>query len=230
MREPKPSTRHAWIRTSVLLVVLAGISLVGWTVDPPSTATALREFSEWIAPHRRAWYALPVVAAAFVVLGLAMVPVLLLVTATGVAFGPLLGPVYAMAGCLASASTGFAIGRWTGLGRIERIGGRRAMRVMDSLERNGTLAVFLLRKVPAPFLIANMVAGASRVRYRDFVVGTLLGMTAVVVALAGFGYQLMNLLQRPSLMTVLAAMLFIGIPLTVAWFVNRMLKPPRQTT
>ena len=51
---------------------------------------------------------------AFVVLGLALVPVILLIAATGIAFGPLLGPVYAMAGCLASASTGFAIGRWHG--------------------------------------------------------------------------------------------------------------------
>ena len=230
MREPKSSTRHAWIRISGLLIVLVTVSLVGWTADSAGAATALREFSHWIAPHRRAWYALPVVAVAFVVLGMAMVPVLLLITATGIAFGPLLGPVYAMAGCLASASIGFAIGRWTGLGRIERIGGRRATRVMHSLERNGTLAVFLLRKVPAPFLIANIVAGASRVRYRDFVVGTLLGMTAVVVALAGFGYQLTNLLRHPSPMAVLGAMVFIGIPLTLAWFVNRMLKQPRQTT
>ena len=107
-----------------------------------------------------------------------MVPVLLLITATGVIFGPWLGPLYAMAGCLASASMGFAIGRWTGLGRIERVGGTRVTRIVSSLERNGTLAVFLLRKIPAPFLLANIVAGASRVRYRDFIVGTVLGMTA----------------------------------------------------
>lgn len=230
MREPNASTRHAWIRLSVLLLVLAGLAVLGWTSDATSAAVHLRDFSNWVAPHRRAWYALPVVALAFVVLGIAMVPVLLLITATGIAFGPLLGPVYAMAGCLASASIGFAIGRWTGIGRIERFGGDRATRVMQSIERNGTLAVFLLRKVPAPFLIANVLAGASRVRYRDFVVGTLLGMTAVVVGLAGFGYQLANLLQRPSPMALLGATAFIGIPLTLAWFVNRMLRQSRQTT
>jgi uncharacterized membrane protein YdjX (TVP38/TMEM64 family) len=230
MRGPKASSRHAWIRFSVLLIALAAISIVGWTTDPASAAAALQEFSDWIAPHRLAWYALPVVAVAFVVLGLAMVPVLLLVTVTGIAFGPVLGPLYAMAGCLASASIGFAIGRWTGLGRVERIGGHRATRVMHTLERNGTLAVFLMRKVPAPFLIANIVAGASRVRYRDFFVGTLLGMTAVVVALAGFGYQLTAILRHPSPMTMLAAAVFVGIPLTLAWVINRMLKQPRHTT
>ena len=102
--------------------------------------------------------------------------------------------------------------------------------MVRSIERNGTLAVFLLRKIPVPFLIANVVAGASRVRYRDFVVGTLLGMTAVVVGLAGFGYQLANLLQRPSPMAFLGAMAFVSIPLTLAWFVNRMLRPSGQVT
>ena len=228
MAESGGAARWAWMRFAGLLVVLGGVSLVGWTADPTSAATALGEFSDWLAPHRRAWYALPVVTLVFVVLGLAMVPVLLLITATGVVFGPLLGPVYAMAGCLASASIGFVIGRWTGLGRIERVGGRRVTRVLQSLERNGTLAVFLLRKVPAPFLVANVVAGASQVRFRDFIVGTVLGMTAGVVALAGFGYQLKNVLQRPSATTVLGAVVFVGIPLTLAWFINRMFRQPRQ--
>ena len=210
---------------AVLLVIAAVIAVCTWLTAPIPIATALHDLSAWIAPHRRAWYAPPFVALAFVVLGLAMVPVLLLITVTGVVFGPLLGPVYAMVGCLASASIGFAIGRWTGLGRIERVGGTRLTRAVQSLERNGTLAVFLLRKIPAPFLLANIVAGASRVRYRDFVVGTVLGMTAAVVALAGLGYQLTNFLQRPSPATALGATLFVGIPLTLAWVVNRLLRP-----
>ena len=67
---------------------------------------------------------------------------------------------------------------------------------MRALKRNGTLAVFLVRKIPAPFTLANIVVGASTVRFRDFIVGTLLGMSAFVVALAGFGYQLTTRLAR----------------------------------
>src|SRR5688572_12794150 len=104
---------------------------------------------------------------AFVVLGLALVPVILLIAATGIAFGPLLGPVYAMAGCLASASTGFAIGRWVGLRRVQSVGGGRVTRIPRTLKQNGTLTVFLIRKVPAPFTLVNIVVGASTVRYRD---------------------------------------------------------------
>ena len=229
MRDPKGANRQARLRLAAILVVLSTLALVGWLGAPAISTLTLHDFTEWFAPHRRAWYALPLVVLAFSLLGLAMVPVLLLITATGVAFGPFFGPLYAMAGCLASASIGFAIGRWTGLGRIERVGGTRVTRIVQSLERNGTLAVFLLRKIPAPFLIANIVAGASRVSYRDFVVGTVLGMTVAVVALAGFGYQLTNILRSPSPKTVMGAITFIAIPLTLAWLINRVLRQPGQT-
>ena len=184
-------------------------------------------FSAWFSPHRYAWYALPGVVAAFVVLGLAFVPVVLLIAATGVAFGPWLGPVYAMAGSVASASVGFAIGRSLGIGRVEHIAGPRAVRIAHALERNGTLAVFLFRKIPLPFLLANLVAGASPVRYRDFLVGTVLGMAAVVVALAGFGSQILNLFDDPSLLSVLTAALVLAVPLSLAWLINRTVKRAR---
>jgi uncharacterized membrane protein YdjX (TVP38/TMEM64 family) len=132
-----------------------------------------------------------------------------------------------MAGCLASASVGFALGRWMGRRRVEQLGGERIARVTRTLKRNGTLAVFFVRKVPAPFTLANIVVGASSVSYRDFIIGTLLGMGAFVVALAGFGYQLTQALRSPSPATWIGAGLFVGVPLTLAWLINRTLKRTR---
>jgi uncharacterized membrane protein YdjX (TVP38/TMEM64 family) len=129
-----------------------------------------------------------------------------------------------MAGCLASGSVAFAIGRWLGLRRVERLGGARVTRITRTLKRNGTLAVFLLRKVPMPYTLANVVIGASTVSYRDFVLGTLLGMAGLVIGLAGFGYQLTNVLRRPSPATVVTALLIVSIPLTLAWAINRSLR------
>ena len=186
----------------------------------------LQDISTWLEPYRHAWYALPVVMLAFI--ALAIVPVVLLIAATGVVFGPILGPIYAMAGCLASASVGFAIGRKMGRRRVEQIGGERIARLSRTIQRNGTLAVFLVRKVPAPFTLSNIVVGASSVGYRDFLIGTLLGMGAFVVALAGFGYQLPALLRDPSPTTLIEAALFIAVPLTLAWFINRALRPCRS--
>ncbi len=211
----------AWLRASAVLAT-TGLLVAAWKWLP---ALEPRDLSAWLAPHRHAWYALPMVMLLFV--ALAMVPVVLLIAATGLAFGPVLGPLYAMAGCLASASAGFAIGRWMGQRRVTQLGGERVARIGRKLKRNGTLAVFLVRKVPAPFTLANIVIGASSVAYRDFIIGTLLGMGAFVVALAGFGYQLTRVLQNPSPETWIGAGLFVAVPLTLAWLVNRTLKRTR---
>ena len=180
------------------------------------------DITTWIAAHRYAWYAPPLVVAAFVVFSL--LPVMLLVSLTGAAFGPVLGPLYAMAGCLASASTAFAIGRWIGPGRVHGWGGERVARAMRALRRNGTLTVFLIRKIPAPFVIVNVLLGASAVRYREFVIGTTLGMTAMVIALAGFGYHLAALWRNPSAEGFVRALMFLALPLSLAWLINRRLR------
>jgi phospholipase D1/2 len=180
------------------------------------------DVAAWLAAHRYAWYAPPLVALAFVVFSL--VPVMLLVSLTGIAFGPLLGPLYAMAGCLASASTSFAIGRWIGPRNVQGWGGERVARVTRALRRNGTLAVFLIRKIPVPFMLVNVLLGASAVGFREFFVGTLLGMAAMVIALAGFGYHLAETWRDPSVERIIRALLFLAIPLSLAWLINRRLR------
>ena len=218
---------RAWVRPVAVVLAFVAVPLAAATIAAvlrPDVSFEVSRLADWAAPHRYAWYAMPVVVIVFVALGLALVPVLLLIAATGLAFGPWLGPVYAMAGCLASASMGFAIGRLTGLHRIERLGGDNVARLLRALERNGTLAVFLFRKVPAPFMLTNVVAGAARIRYRDFIVGTLLGMMAIVIALAGFGYQLTKVLDDPSPERVALAAIGVAIPLTLAWLINRVMR------
>lgn len=214
---------RAWVRVAAVLIV-CGLVAAAWNgISPPEWD--LEAISAWMAPRRHAWYALPVVMVAFV--ALALVPVVGLIAATGLVFGPVLGPIYAMAGCLASGSVGFLIGRWLGRHRVEQLGGEAVARVTRTAQRNGTLAVFFLRKVPLPFLLANVIAGASTVSYRDFVLGTFLGMAAIVIGLAGFGYQLTKVLRSPSPATVAGALLFVAVPLTLAWLINRSLRRAR---
>jgi uncharacterized membrane protein YdjX (TVP38/TMEM64 family) len=214
-----------WFRVAAFLV-LVGALVAAWTWGPglPISPDAL---ATMVAPHRHAWYGLPIVVLSFVLLGLVLFPVLMLIAATGMAFGPVLGPIYAMAGSLASASAGFAVGRWLGRRRVERLMGERAGRIMSMLHRNGTLAVFLARKVPAPFTLANLAIGASSIGYIDFVVGTTLGMAAAVVALAGLGSQLSSLLRDPSPETFATAALLVTIPLGAAVVITRRLRRAR---
>jgi uncharacterized membrane protein YdjX (TVP38/TMEM64 family) len=226
-RSPAPRRSPLWIRIATVLVFLALLA-AAWLWTPLKELIDLPRIAAWVEPYRTAWYALPLVAAAYIVLGLLMVSVLLMIVATGVAFGPWLGTLYAAAGCLASASVGFAIGRWVGMGRLEQFGGPRIRRLIDSLERNGTLAVFVVRKVPAPYMLSNIVVGASPVSYRDFVIGTALGMGPMIVALAAFGYQLSEVVKEPTAAGIATAVALLVLPLLPALFINRLLRRKRR--
>jgi len=205
---------------SALLLALLGLSaLIAYS---SLSHVEVSEVSTRLAEDRYAWWAPVLVILVFV--AFSVVPVMLLVSLTGIAFGPVLGPLYAMTGCLASASTAFAIGRWIGPRSVNGWGGERTRRLMGMLRRNGTLAVFLIRKIPMPFVLVNVMLGASPVGYREFLIGTALGMAAMVVALAGFGYQLAETWRHPSIENVTRALLFLCIPLSLAWMINRRLR------
>lgn len=226
-RAPTSDRALTWIRIASVLVFL-GLLAAAWRFTPLKNLVDLPRIVGWIEPYRDAWYALPLVAAAYVVLGLVMVPVLLMILATGIAFGPWLGSLYALAGCLASASVGYAIGRWAGLSRLERVAGPRVRRLSEKLERNGTLAVYMIRKVPAPYMLANVIVGASSVRYRDFILGTTLGMGPMILALAGFGYQLSRIVKEPTAAGIATAAAFLAVPLLLALLLNSLLKRRRR--
>lgn len=204
---------------TVLLALLVTSALIAYL---SVSQVELRDLSSRLAAERYAWWAPVFVVLAFVTFS--VVPVVLLVSLTGIAFGPVLGPLYAMTGCLASASTAFAIGRWLGPRPVNGWGGERVRRLTGLLRRNGTLAVFLIRKIPLPFVLVNFMLGASAVGYREFLIGTTLGMVAMVVGLAGFGYQLAEIWRSPSTDNLLRAVLFLCIPLSLAWLINRQLR------
>ena len=212
-----------WIRILGVLLFF-GLLAAAWQWTPLKGLLDLNRISEWIEPHRNAWYAPPAVVAAFVLLGLLMVPVLLLITATGIAFGPWLGSIYALAGALTSASVGFAFGRLAGQRRIEKVGGRKIGEISKKIERNGTLAVYVIRKIPMPFLFSNLVIGASKVRFREFILGSVLGLGPIVIAIAGFGYHLTRTLEDPTPAKIAIAVSFLAVPLTIAWILNRVLR------
>src|SRR5688500_3473332 len=121
--------QRVWLRVAAVLIVCGVVvDLWHWIPTPEWDIEAI---SAGMARHGHAWYAWPVFVVAFI--GHAVVPDVLLIAATGIAIGPILGPNYAVVGCLASGSVGFAIGRWLGRRRVERLGGERVARVTRTL-------------------------------------------------------------------------------------------------
>ncbi|MES2538837.1 MAG: VTT domain-containing protein [Pseudomonadota bacterium] len=154
----------------------------------------------------------------YVVAGLIMVPVTLLIAVTGIVFGPVLGTVYAIAGTLLSAAVTYGLGRWLGRATVHRLLGPRIDRLSQAVGRRGILAMTIIRVLPvAPFTVVNVVAGASHISFRDFMFGTLLGMSPGIVVTVTFIHNLAEVVRNPSVGTVmvlaLVAVFLIGFAL-----------------
>jgi phospholipase D1/2 len=191
--------------------------------------TDLREWAdpdrlaEWLEPYRTNWIAAPLILLVFVVAELFLFPVLALIFACGVVFGPWLGTVYAFAGTLASSVLPFLLGRRVGREKLERLGGAAVRSLEKVLRRRGVVAVFLVRKIPAPFTLVNMVCGASPLSLRDFLVGTVLGMGTGIVLITVLGDRLVEIARDPSPRQIAISALLLFVPVVPAILIQRRL-------
>ncbi len=158
-----------------------------------------------------------------VVATLALVPLTFMVAAAAVAFGPVLGSAYAMIGALLSAAIVYGAGALLGERWATKLFGRRWRRIGDTISGRGVLAVAMVRLVPvAPYSVVNFLAGALRVRFIDFILGTALGLTPGIIALSLFGAQLGSVLREPdwlnvSLLIVFSLAILVGIGFGIRW-------------
>ena len=77
--------------------------------------------------------------------------------------------------------------------------GARALRIQRGIVGQGVVAVAMIRMVPiAPFSLVNVLAGASRLRLSDFLIGTVLGMAPGIVMMAALGSQIAHFARSAS--------------------------------
>jgi uncharacterized membrane protein YdjX (TVP38/TMEM64 family) len=137
------------------------------------------------------------------------------------AFGPWWGALYALIGSVASAILPFTIGRWLGRATLERWGGAPVRKLIRAAERRGVVAVFIVRKIPAPYSLVNMICGASGLSLRDFLLGTTLGMSTGILLITVLGSQLGDVLRDPRPGRIALGALLLVIPITLALLVQR---------
>lgn len=169
-------------------------------------------------------WSLPVTLAVFTGAAFVGAPQWILIAATVLAFGPQMGGLYAWAATLFSASFDFWIARFIGAARIEAISGKFVARVISLVRRNGLLFSFAVRLVPTgPFVLVNMAAGVSGLRFLPFFAGTGLGIIPkiLVVVLLGQGALTAAQGERFMLLAVLGAAVIVVIMLLA----RRLLQP-----
>ena len=147
----------------------------------------------------------------YVLAGLLMVPVTLLIGVTGIVFGPLAGGAYAIGGTLLSAAATYGIGRWLGRDTLQRLVGPRIERWSRHIARSGIVAMVVTRLLPiAPFTMINVIAGALQIRFRDYLIGTILGMAPGIFITVTFAMVDWTMSVNPHWFSTIWGLLYIG--------------------
>jgi len=219
--ESRGPVRARVIALAATIVALGAIA-AAWRFTPLGDYLQLSALVELGERLRGEWWSPFVVLAAYVIGGVLVVPIMLMVAATGVLFGPWLGASYACTGVILSGLTTYMIGRHLGRETVRRIGGRRLNELSRRLAKRGLLAVFVIRHLPiAPYSIVNVVCGASHIRLRDFVLGTMLGLFPGTIVTVVFIDRAIAAILEPTPWTVALLAVAVAVALFVVIFFRR---------
>ena len=195
-RQARPFLRTFKL-TAVALLLFGLVAL--WRYTPLSETVDPDALMEHLEALGRAFWMPVVMPAAYILGALVVFPVMVLIAVTGMMFEPLTAVAYAVAGSLLGASVTYLIGRIAGRGPLRNLMGPRANRISRALARQGVLSVAALRMVPiAPFTFINLAAGASHIRFVDYILGTLMGMAPGILVIAFLGRQVASVLRDPT--------------------------------
>lgn len=160
------------------LAVLAVAAGAAWRWTPLGDLADPQALTAFARPIGEQSIAIVLAPVAFLALSSVLVPLPALRFTTLIVFGPVLGALCAIASVALCAFVGHAIGARLGSEWLERRAPRRVAQLRAFTERrNGVLSIAALRLVPlGPFMLVNAAAGAARLRRRDFVAGTVLGL------------------------------------------------------
>jgi len=190
-----------------LLALIWGLTPIARLANPEAVAAAMSGVSA--SPWQFA-----IVFGCFLAAGLVVFPMLLLIIACAAVFGPGLGFVYSSTGLLASAALNYAIGTWLGREVLLNALGPRFDSTRSALMRRALITTAIVRAIPgSPFALVSVAAGASDIRFLDYLVGTAIGIMVPVVLLTVATEQTSRLLTEPSAMqlAILAGVIALWI-------------------
>ena len=206
---------RAWRTLAVSFLLFGGVGVVFLFSAQMLGFNGEATVERWLGLASHGPWALPVAVGAFAVLAFLGVPQFVLIAAAVVAFGPWTGFLYSWIGTLVSSVVGFWLGRQFGAGVLRDFAGEGVNRFMRLIGRNGLTASLIVRLVPsAPFIVVNMAAGVTPMRFADFLIGTGIGIVPKIALTAFAGNSIVQAMKgggrQPIVMLVLAAAVWIG--------------------
>ena len=186
-------------KAAIALMAVAALGLI-WQYTPLSTYADPEVLRRAFDTVEASPFVAPIVLSIFILGGLIAFPLTVLVLVTAGTFGFWPGIAYALIGSMSSAWVTYGAGRFLGRKYLRNFIGPRINRVSKEIGKRGVPAIATIRLVPiAPFTLVNLVAGALRIPFLDYTLGTLLGLAPGIILLSLMGDRVFMLLRDPSL-------------------------------
>jgi pyruvate/2-oxoglutarate dehydrogenase complex dihydrolipoamide dehydrogenase (E3) component/uncharacterized membrane protein YdjX (TVP38/TMEM64 family) len=169
-----------------LLVVLKTLPVDRWLLD----------FVGWV--RDAGWVGSVTFVVTYVVATVLFIPGSILTLGAGFAYGVALGSLLVWVASNAGAALAFLLGRTLARDTIAaRVAGNPRFAAIDrAVGRQGFKIVFLTRLSPVfPFNLLNYAFGLTRVRFRDYLLGSLTGMIPGTIMFVYLGSLITNLTE-----------------------------------
>ncbi len=217
---------------AVSVVAALGALAAAWRWTPLAAAVNIETLVGALEALGRGPLGFVTLLSGFIAGGFLAVPITLLIAVTVIAYGPWYGAPFALAGSLLSAIGLFSLGRALGRYRVQRWAGRHVAHLSHRLGERGLWAMFMVRILPiAPFSVVNLVAGSTTLSFRDFILGSALGLSPGILVTATIVNRLEEVVRKPSPLAVALLALLIAGGWAFAWYLSGRLltkRPPAR--
>lgn len=188
---------HA-IKQTLLVFTLLLVMTIFWRylVDAGYlNEAALLQHTVYIRQFEYSLWSLLGISLLYVVLLAVMFPLTILVVTTGMLFSTEWAMLCATLGALSSSAAGYVVGHWLGRETIEKHGGITVRRAEQYIQNNSFNSMVLINLLPvAPFTMTNMLAGAFRLDFPRYMLGSAVGIIPGLLIVIAFGGQLGKLM------------------------------------
>ncbi len=131
----------------------------------------------------------------------ALLPATIFTMIGAVVFGKFLGTIYNLIGATGGAALSFLVARHLGRDLAARLLRGQFRRLDTKSEEHGFVLIAYLRLAYVPFAPLNYAAGLTRIRFRDYLCGSAVGMLPGILIFTCFLDELTNIASAADLLT-----------------------------
>lgn len=146
----------------------------------------------------------------FALVPLTLFPDSVLAIGGGLIFGLFKGYIYTLIGALIGASLSFYISRKLGRNFVKKLTKEKLDGIESMINSKGFFVVLMLRLIPLfPFDIISYGAGLTSIKYKDFLLATIIGTIPGILVFTNIGAQSVNIGSNGFYMSIMALILLV---------------------